>query len=274
MKGLAKILKINQDKLIYNNICPDYSGIFGCSIFSYKGLIGRNYDWFANAIGNVSFGYVAPKGFYKFFYVNDGDAEVIKKDKNGIYLLKKSTINYIGGGDYINEKYLYIGLLYNPYKPLKMQFGLTSYDIMRKIAETCKNIKEVIETFKKIPCTHSQFFFISDPTKSIVIEHFGGYDYKIFKSTNDLLIHTNHILSKKYSKYNKKIQDESKKRYEIIKNACLEIKPKTLVDVKVILDKVFDFYKGKPHTIWQFLMNLERKEVYLLWKHQIYKVKL
>lgn len=269
IRGIADGLKLDLDKLTYNYLV-DTSNFQNCSIFSYNGMIGRNYDWFVNSVDEVEVAYVKPKHFNSFVCVSDGNNEILKKKVDGITQMGKKFYSPLCGCDYINNKFLYIGLLFN-YSKTKSS-GLNILDFMRKISETCSNIKDVLKFIKVVPCAVSKFMFVSDSSgNTITIEHFSGLDYKVFSGKN--MIHTNHILDSKHIKLdNKKARKESISRYDTIKNTCKKIKPKSLLDIKVVLDEVFAMWKGRPATIWQLLINLEKKQVYFLWKHKIYRL--
>jgi len=274
ISGIADALGMDTEKLIQFMITP--FKIDGCSIFSYNGLIGRNYDWLTNSIDTIEIFRVKTPNLYSFLCINDGTSvKSTKKDKDGFYIIEQ-YIDTICGDDYINEKFLYIGILFSYVK--KNTIGLTCLHFMRRIAELCKNIDEVLKYMKEVPCATPKFYFVSDKSgKSIVIEHFGGTDYRVLHSSSCLLIHTNHVLDKQYIKYdNKKTRKESIERYNTIKTLCRKNKPKTLIEIKTILDddKVFAMYKGREATVYQLLMDMRNKKIYFCWKHKIYKLKL
>jgi predicted choloylglycine hydrolase len=273
IKGIADSLKLDLDKYTYSKICL-VTSIFGCSIFHYDGMIGRNYDFFVNSTDYVEFIKVKPKKFNSYICVSDGDCEVFpkKKDKYGLTVIGKQYYEPVNGDDYINDKNLYIGLLNNPNK--KVFNGLFSLDFMRRIAETCGSVKDVLNFIKVTPCMNSQFFFCADGYgNKITIEHFSGLDYKVFTSKN-LLIHTNHVLDPKHKMKITKNVKESTNRYNIIKNMCMTNKPKNLLDIKNILDNISCTMKGFNCTIYQLLIDIENKEYYMVWKGKVIKLKI
>lgn len=280
-RGLAEKIELNTERYIYSNIVttPPHSG---CSVVSYNNLIGRNYDWERDSIRAEELFQVEVEGFNKFVAINnpympDGhDNEYVidgKNEKRNNVFVKNYVTNIGDGVDFINDKFLYIGLLWMNYSGEKKD-GLMIIHFMRKMAETCGNVHDVEEFLKIIPCETPKFIFVADTEgNQIVIEHYTGLNYVIVRPTDGLLIHTNHILDEEHIKYdNKKHMKESIKRYNIIRDKCLEFKPTNLLEIKTVMDNVFGEYKNRPSTIHQLFMNLPEKKVYYLTKYKIYNL--
>lgn len=273
IRGIANETGIDLKKLTYGFICDEmiHQKHSGCSIFNYNGLLGRNYDWSA--------GIRETSGIYKVVHINEEGKDVsplhsfiFVSDGYGYdskFYDKKHSI--LSGDDYINDVFLYIGYTYA--YSTKMSFGLLWSDYMRLMSETCTTIGDVIKFLRKVPNAIPKNIFITDSTgDSIVIEHNSGFDYKIFRpmklgaGDDTLLIHTNHFL---YKMYGKKYDTGgsngfSERRYNAIYNLCKELKPKSLIDIKLILDDdlVYDLYRHKPETIWQLMLDLKHKKIY------------
>ena len=98
----------------------------------------------------------------------------------------------------------------------KWNYGLQPSHMIRLISESCKNVDEALEIFKKIPLCYPKFFFIADKSgKMVVVEH-DSNDATIRKPTNNMLIMTNHFIDEnlkkedkilvKYPEYNSKLR--------------------------------------------------------------------
>jgi predicted choloylglycine hydrolase len=270
LKGLADGLKINRERLIYTYLTIG-EGKHCCSIVGYNGMIGRNYDWYVNCAKFMRLYNVSITGYNKFICIDDGG---FPDGKNETYIYKYSQP--IIGVDFFNDKFLYIGLLWMYFSEKTEMNGIFALDFMRKVAETCNNIDDVINLIKKIPIRNPKVFFIGDKTgRYIQIENYRIHEFKIFKPQNDLLIHTNNILNPKFRKYDDKwYSKESKRRYRAVVEGIYKIKPKTLMNMKTVMDdeRIFSFYKGKPETIYQLFMNLKNREIFFMTKYRVSKI--
>ena len=277
IRGMADQLDLDVDK--FTNLFITFNEPVGsCSVISYKNLIGRNYDWLGDAVRTLELFSVSIKGYNQIVAIREGgfpDAisnEYIGENKKSPNVYHKNYVHPISFCvDFVNNKYLYIGMLWMNFSG-KIENGLLVFDFMRKIAETCNDVNDVIKFLKIVPCGTPKFMFVADALgKQIVIEHFSGFNYHILKPSNHLLIHTNHIIYEPYIKYdNKKRRKESIERYNIIETKCEKLKPTNLLDMKVIIDNVFAEYKGKPKTIYQLLLDLPNGKIYYITKHKCY----
>lgn len=273
IKGICDTTKINVDTLTYNTInSVDKSG---CSVVYYDGMICRNYDWFINSIDLIELYSVKIPNYNNFICINDGvNVYPTKKDKNGFFIIDHQYIEPISGVDYINNKLLYIGVLFNNFTNKHIKNGLNPLHWMRCAIETCNNVDDVVKFVKVVPNSVPKFFFVADKNKNtIIIEHFGNLDHSIIYPKNNLLIHTNHILTNKYIRYdNKKTRTESVIRYNTIKKLIKIKKPLTLQTLLDIMNSnlIFQRYKNHPKTIYQLMINLKKKKLYYLWKGKKY----
>jgi predicted choloylglycine hydrolase len=270
--GTADELGIDRDQFIKRNICI-YDVMGGCSIFRYGNLIGRNYDWFRGSINYTDIFYVQSDKNNDFIGISDGDYWDEKSDY---------TIMY---DDVINSKFLYIGMM--AARSHRQVNGLLWNHYMRLLIERCNNVNDILKLIKKIPLATAKFFFVSDLTKSIVIEHRSGLTYNIIYPENNTLIHTNHWLTPKFIKdranylqrINKKSTTierwdaESTRRYNTIKQGILEYQPKTLAKIKSILDQKYVLSDIKNEmTIWQLLIDMNKKEIICVYRDKKFKL--
>jgi predicted choloylglycine hydrolase len=270
IKGMADKLKIDVDKFTYSLISYE-EPVNGCSILSYNNLIGRNYDWMCDSIRTVELIRADIKGFNKFVTIREGG---FPDDKNGMY--SKNYIHPISFCvDFINDKFLYCGMLWMNFSG-KVESGISVFDYMRKMIETCDDVDDVIKFAKITPCGTPKFIYVADAKgNNIVIEHYSGLNYFIRKPSHGLLAQTNHIINKPFIEYdNEKRRPESKGRLEIIENKCTKFKPENLFDIKTILDSinVFAIQKNKASTTYQLLMDLPNKKIYFFTKYKLYQL--
>jgi predicted choloylglycine hydrolase len=263
INGMAHGLKLNEKdraKLLYQMIDIDKVK-HGCSIFGYHGLIGRNYDWWPEAKKLVDVYVVKNPKFNYTIGVSDGGITTrVHTDKKHVILT---------GADFYNNNGLFIGYTYAFSK--SWNYGLTYSDYMRKISETCNTVKDVLDVIKTLPLSVPKNFYVADKSgESILIEHNSGTEYKIIRPTNDLLIKTNIYLNKDFIKkydlaYKGTPYGDVMYRQNTIKKLAEKIKPKTLIDIKRILDADHVYYKEKHlETIFQLLIDIKKRDVYLM----------
>jgi predicted choloylglycine hydrolase len=270
IEGIADGLKVNIDKLT-NCFISMNEPISGCSIINCNGLVGRNYDWYSDAIRTIELFAIDVKNYNKIIAIREGGFPDDKKKHTYV----RNEIHPISGCvDFINNKFLYVGILFMHYTG-KIYEGLFVLDFIHKMAETCNNILDVMKFLKKTPCNTPKFIFVSDRKgNSVIIEHYTGFNYYVREPVNNILIQTNHILNPTHIKYDKKkFRKESKNRYKYMEDKCKN-KALDYLDVKTILDskEVFAIYNKKPSTIYQIIMNLSKKKIYLFTKYKVYQL--
>lgn len=132
--GTAHKLNVNKISFIKYNICT-FLDDGNCSIFRYNNLIGRNYDWSKKAMKFFNINYFQPNKKNSFIGISDGGYW----DENSQFMICNE--------DVINDKLLYIGILYAPSS--QINYGLQWQHYIRLLAETCDNVDDVINRIKK-----------------------------------------------------------------------------------------------------------------------------
>ena len=255
LRGIAYVLNMNFKNLACELIC--FNGkTSGCSIFSVDGMIGRNYDWNVDAVDFIDVFTIDGK----ILGISDG------------YLINnyKRSDSYIMGADYINVHGLYVGITYAYSK--SQNYGLNYSHYIRKIAETCKNVADVIELIKTLPLCEAKNIFVMDKDgKAIVIEHNSGLEYVIQETD---LVKTNFFIDKTFAKkydeaFNKWSKESVMSSYNKIHSLIDENKPKNLHDIKTILDA--DGVYADKKTVYQ--LTIDAKNVLLYHKNIEYNLK-
>ena len=265
-RGISDSTGYKFENIFYGlTLCSKMSG---CSIFGTKTskgtYIGRNYDWTKKGGSGCIFS-VKHNDKNSFVSISDNGVE-----EDGY--AKKYHMFF--GMDFINNKKLYIGLTY--FHCDKKTFGLSMDHYMRLISEKCETVSEVLDIIKVTPLSEPKNFFISDKNGDMITVEHTTEMYKVIYPKDDIVIHTNHALSKHIEKFdtiNRKYpyHDSYVRYYEILmllqtfkKNINLsKIKNKILMNPKSYTYENFKTYG----TLWSLIINWKRKEAIVYYKH-------
>jgi len=212
------------------------------------------------------------KDSYKYIAITDNSC--------GTEPIKEDFFYYIN--DAINEKGLYIGITFAHGE--NTSYGLSSAHIRKLIIEKCKNVKEAIEFFNKIPVSCPKNFFIADKNGDMVIvEHASGKNFKVIKPQNEILIKTNHYLDQELAKQDLILKTRPSnstfvRYYELLRNINLigvdKIKQKDITSL--ILNKKSYIFQNSPRTktVWSLSMDMKNQKYDLYYKNKKKKIKI
>jgi len=219
-----------------------------CNIFFNEndGLIGRTCDWFDRAVGRYA--------IYKYFPKEKNSYISVSDQGLGEDFFSKKENEIIRNCDGINEHGLYIGItasldygpVSNDYK--SFEYGVEALDLVDILMLNCSTIEDTLKYFKTIPLKDPQNYFVADVSGNFfIVEHFSGNDF-IIRNEN---IITNHSVARPI--YNKNVENDSKKRYELIKN---NIKDKD--STKKILTKL-----QTKENMWNLILDIKNKKYFI-----------
>jgi predicted choloylglycine hydrolase len=202
LRGMNEVLKVDEDKLLFFFLAGELDWFRksnvtkACTIFGVKNkkglFVGRNYDWLKSAEDFFGIYKVIIPKMNKYLGITD----------MGLFSEESEPSNlFFNLDDAINDKGLYIGL--NFALMYKWNYGLQPSHLIRLIVESCKNVDEALEVFRKVPLCYPKFFFIADKSgKMVVVEH-DSSNATIRKPTNNVLIMTNHFIDENLKKEDK-----------------------------------------------------------------------
>ncbi len=202
-QGIAKGGGFQEDNVVSKFITTeileftDYTKNIGCTIFGLKNkngfFVGRNYD-----------GPAYLRKFIRAYITHNNEAKsfVAITDMGGIGVKCEdlSRLFYLPE-DFINEDGLYIGMTIGYSN--SWSYGLSPIHISKKVSETCSNVEEALNFFGKIPVCRSKHFFLADSEGNMAVVEHTARKFDIIRPNEEMLIHTNHYLSKKLKKYDK-----------------------------------------------------------------------
>lgn len=173
------------------NILRDYGGYrveiekSGCSIFTGKDFMVRNYDYHPKTY----------EGRYSLFQPTDKGFATIGPQQR-----------VTGRMDGMNEKGLVVG--YNSIHRKKPKDGFVCHMISRMVLENCKNTEEALSLLKEIPHRHSFSYIILDPNEETYIVEASPRSVEIRQGN----LCTNHFELQKEE--NKRFLDDSFQRLQ------------------------------------------------------------
>lgn len=176
------------------SILRDYGGYrveiekSGCSIFTGKDFMVRNYDYHPKTY----------EGRYSFFQPNDDGFATVGPQQR-----------VTGRMDGMNEKGLALG--YNSIQRKKPKDGFVCHMISRIILENCANVEDAIVMLKEIPHRHSFSYIVLDKKGEAYIVEASPRSVQIRQSN----MCTNHFELQKAE--NKRYLDDSYRRLEVMK---------------------------------------------------------
>lgn len=263
LKGISEGGNYNYENVVYENITGEIGWYknrlkTSCTIFGVKNkfgtFVGRNYDWYPKTTASI-YKYNNPQS-YKYTAITDNNYGPEPKKEDISYYID----------DAINEKGLYIGITFA--YGSNTSYGLSSQHIRKLIIEKCKNVKEALAIFKKIPVSCPKNFFIADKVGNmIVVEHASGKNYKVIKPKNGILIKTNHYLDPALVKQDlilsaRPTNSTFVRYYELLRNINLIGANKIKQDdiTKLILNKKSYIRQNSPtsKTIWSLSMDMKK----------------
>lgn len=278
-RGIAEGGNYNYEDVIYSNITGELfwyknKSRPSCTIFGVKNkfgtFVGRNYDWYPKTIASI-YKYINPNS-YNYIAVTDNNC--------GIEPQKKEISYYID--DAINEKGLYIGITFA--HGSNTSYGLSSGHIRKLIIEKCKNVKEAIEFFNKIPVSCPKNFFISDRNgEMVIVEHASGKNFKVIKPQNGILIKTNHYLDPTLAKQDLILRARPSnstfvRYYELLRNINLigvdKIKQKNITKLILDTDSYLVQNSARVKTIWSISMDMKNQKYHLFYKLKMKKINI
>lgn len=269
--GIAEGGKYNYEDVVYSNITGELfwyknKSRPSCTIFGVKNkygtFVGRNYDWYPKTTAGV----------YKYINPNSYNYVAITDNNCGIEPRKEENSYYIN--DAINEKGLYIGITFA--HGANTSYGLSSTHIRKLIIEKCKNVKEAIEFFNKIPVSSPKNFFIADKNGDMaVVEHASGKSFKVIRPQNGILIKTNHYLDPLLAKQDLLLKTRPSnstfvRYYELLRNINLigvdKIKQEDINSL-ILNKKSYMFQNStRTKTVWSLSMDIKNQKYYLFYK--------
>lgn len=272
LEGISEGGSYNYEDVVYDNVAGEIDWYknkikkTSCTIFGVKDkfgtFVGRNYDWYPKTTASI-YKYNNPYS-YKYIAVTDNNYGPKPKKKDILYYID----------DAINEKGLYIGITFA--YGAGISYGLPSQHIRKLIIEKCKNIKEALAIFKKIPVCCPKNFFIADKSGNMaIIEHASGKNYKVIKPKDGILIKTNHYLDPTLTKQDlilnaRPTNGTFVRYYELLRNINLIGVNKIKQDdiTKLILNKTSYVRQNSPatKTIWSLSMDMKKGKFDLYYK--------
>lgn len=226
LEGMQESMKLPME-----DILRDFGGYrieaprSGCSIFTGKDYMIRNYDYHPKTY----------EGRFLIYQPNDGG-----------YAMIGPTQRVTGRMDGMNEKGLVMG--YNSIHRKKPKSGFICHMIGRIILETCANVEEAISLLKDIPHRHSFSYILLDHNDETIIVEASPRGIDIRKSN----LCTNHFEIQKEE--NRKLLDDSYERLEAMQNQQDKIKDgyqafRMMNDTdKGVFSKEYKSWAGTIHT--------------------------
>ncbi len=274
LKGIAEAGGFDEDKTIYNFITSELTWFINgfqaersCTIFGVKNkngvFVGRNYDWHP----------AAEKVFEVYRMTNPQRNSFIAVTDMGITDDSDSKPRYriYFPEDAINDKGLFIGLTFAYGN--KCSNGISSADMVRLVAETCSNIDQAIETFKRVPVCCPKNFFIADKKGGMIIIEHTSKKFKIVYPEDDVLIQTNHYVDKELAKEDivlaKRPDHNTFLRYNETLQKINKLKPNFNQPkiIKLLGNKRHIVCQNYPKikTVWTLAMDIKRQKYKLYW---------
>lgn len=207
--GIAHVTGLPVKQVIYNEIALHLesrkrrlAAKKGCTIFAVhengRTFVGRNYDWMPRVRMIFEKCDISLKGKYRYFAFSD--------QSTWPGHLGRKTWEY-STEDAINEHGLYIGLTFSHID--KWSYGIDSPHMLRFVAEHCKNTKEALAAFRKIPVNCAQNFLVADKSGDMaVVQHYARGFEIIRPDDRGVLLLTNHVLSPKIKKLDQVRKDD------------------------------------------------------------------